>query len=88
MCSLIPLQASVLQGKGRVLTECEFFPFAIQPIGITPDDAAAWHHFDIQPAIIADDLRGIIWFERLESGICERHGLSFGSMKVNSQAIR
>jgi len=88
MCRLIPLQAGVLQGKGGVLAECELFPFAIQPIAVTPDDAATRQHFYVQPAIVTDDVRGILRLERLECGVCERHGPSFGSMKVNSQAIR
>lgn len=88
MSRLIPLQASVFQGKGRVLTECEFFPFAIQPIALTLDHAATRQHFYVQLAIVADDVRGILGLERLECGICERHGPFFGSMEVNSQAIR
>src|SRR3546814_6437018 len=84
----VPLQPGVLQGKGRIPAECELFPFAIQPIAITPDDAATRQHFDVQTATVADDVRSIPGLERLECGIGERHGPSFGSMKVNSQAIR
>src|SRR5690606_25942032 len=88
MRRLIPLQAGVLQGKGRVLAERELFPFAIQPIAITPDDAATPQHSDVHPAIGADDVRGMLGLERLECGVCERHGPSFGSMERKSQTIR